>query len=85
MIRLHRFLASKNRAAAQRAIAKIRSSVKLLESHPEAGRVVENMTAEFRQWPISFGASGYLILYRFKDDDVVILTVKHKLEADYWP
>lgn len=80
--RLHRFLAAKNRPAAQRAIKAIRGGVGLLASHPEAGRAAADMT-DFREWPISFGSHGYLVLYRQDGENVVILAVRHGLEAGY--
>lgn len=81
--RLHRFLASKNRAAAIRAIKAIRQGVKLLERHPEAGRPADGFPPEFREWPLDFGNSGYVALYRTHGRHVVILAVRHAAEFDY--
>lgn len=81
--RLHRFLASKNRDAAIRAIKSIRQAVKLLEQHPEAGRPAEGFPPEFREWPMHFGNSGYVALYRLDGQRVVILSVRHARQFDY--
>lgn len=81
--RLHRFLASKNRDAAIRAIKAVRQRVKLLARHPEAGRPAEDLPPEFREWPMDFGNSGYVALYRFDGQHVVILAVRHAREFDY--
>ncbi len=81
--RLHAFLAPKSPAAAARAVKAIREGVALLSSHPQAGRAVEDMEPEFREWPIGFGASGYMALYRYDGDDVVLLAVRHAREAGY--
>lgn len=81
--RLHSFLASRNRNAARRAIAGIREGVALLGDHPEAGRPIEEMPAEFREWPIGFGAAGYVVLYRYDGQDIVIVAVRHGREAGY--
>jgi plasmid stabilization system protein ParE len=81
--RLHGFLAPKNREAAKRAIAAIRRGVALLGEHPEAGRPIEEMSPEFREWPIGFGHSGYLAIYRCSDREVIILAVRHGKEAGY--
>jgi len=62
--RLHGFLKAKNPDAARRAVRAIRQGVRLLETHPEAGRPAEGMDPEFREWWIEFGGSGYLALYR---------------------
>lgn len=81
--RLHAFLAPKNRDAAQKAVRAIRAGVKAIEQHPEIGRPVEDMAPEFREWPIKFGAGGYVVLYRYDGRDAVILAVRHGREADY--
>ncbi len=81
--RLHSFLATKNQDAAKRAVSTIRQGIKMLSDHPEAGRPVEEMAPEFREWPIGFGAGGYLALYRFDGREVVILAVRHGRELGY--
>jgi plasmid stabilization system protein ParE len=81
--RLHDFLAPKARAAAKRAVATIRQGVKLLAEHPEIGRPVDEMPPEFREWPIGFGAAGYVVLYRYEGLEVVIVAVRHGREAGY--
>lgn len=81
--RLHAFLASKNRNAAQKAVRAIRAGIKAIEQHPEIGRPVENMEPEFREWPIDFGARGYVVLYRYDGRDAVVLAVRHGREAGY--
>ena len=37
----------------------------------------------FREWPIRFGADGYVAFYRVTMDRVVILAVRHGREAGY--
>lgn len=81
MTRLHGFLAAKERDAARRAVATIRQGVKLLGQHPEAGRPIEEMPPEFREWVIEFGSGGYVALYRYDGREVVILAVRHGREA----
>lgn len=83
--RLHRFLASSNRPAAQRAIKAIRGGIRLLTDHPQAGRAAAGMPEEYREWPIAFGSGGYLALYRQDGETVVILAVRHGREGDYKP
>ena len=41
------------------------------------------MPPEFREWFIQFGSSGYLMLYRYDDEQVTILAVRHGKEAGY--
>jgi plasmid stabilization system protein ParE len=81
--RLHAFLKPKNSDAATRAIKAIRQGIRLLEAHPQAGRPTEDMPPEFREWPIDFGNSGYVALYRYEGGDVLVLAVRHGKEAGY--
>lgn len=81
--RLHDFLAPKDEGAARRAVAVIREGVKILERHPEIGRPTEDMSPEFREWPMRFGAGGYVALYRYDRVAVVVLAVRHSREAGY--
>ena len=57
--------------------------MKLLATHPEIGRPVEEMPSEFREWFVRFGDSGYVALYRYDGDLVAILAVRHGKEAGY--
>lgn len=81
--RLHRFLATKNPAAAKHAVKTIRESVKLIAVQPEIGRPMAEMEPEYREWPIEFGDSGYLTLYRYDGHTAVILAVRHQKEMGY--
>ena len=81
--RLYRFLAPKNPDAAKRAAQAIRQSAKLLARHPGIGRTIESMPAEFREWAIDFGNSGYLVRYHLGPDVVTLLAVRHQKEAGY--
>lgn len=81
--RLHGFLASKNRDAAQRAVRAIRQGVRPLRAHPELGRLVEGMPAGFREWVIRFGEGGYVALYHYENEEVVVLALRHGREAGY--
>jgi plasmid stabilization system protein ParE len=81
--RLHRFLAQKNVDAARRAIRSIRIGIKNLAAQPQIGRLAENQKPEFRELLIEFGDSGYITLYRYADDIVTILAVRHQKEIGY--
>ncbi len=81
--RLHRFLAKNNADAARRAVQAIREGVRVLAQQPGIGRPVEDMDPEFREWPIEFGDSGYMALYRHEGDTAVLLAVRHLQEAGY--
>ena len=79
----YRFLAIKNQAAASKAVRSIRDGMRVVAEHPEAGRPVDRMDPEFREWLIGFGDSGYVVLYRLDGDTAVVLAVRHQKEAGY--
>jgi plasmid stabilization system protein ParE len=81
--RLHNFLAPKSRDAAKRAVKTIRQGVKALARHPEAGRLIEEMPSEFREWVIEFGHGAYIALYHYDGKEIVMLAVRHGREAGY--
>jgi len=55
----------------------------VIAQHPEIGRPAEEMEPEYREWPINFGDSGYIALYRYDGETAVILAVRHQKEAGY--
>ena len=81
--RVYRFLAIKNVPAAREAVKAIRQSVNILAQHPEVGRPIEEMEPEYREWPISFGSSGYVALYRFDGQSAIILAQRQQREVWY--
>jgi plasmid stabilization system protein ParE len=64
------------------ALQSIRSAIDVLDVHPLMGRRV---ATEIRELVISWGATGYLALYRFDParDIVRILRIRHQREAGY--
>ena len=83
--RLYRFLAEKNQDAAKTAAELILKQAELLEMFPNIGRPAEDLESEHREIRIPFGASGYVLLYRFaKDTNVVtVLAVRHQRDIGY--
>jgi plasmid stabilization system protein ParE len=81
--RLYRWLLPKDAEAAKRAVGAIRAGVRILAQQPRIGRPVEDMDPEYREKPIDFGNSGYVVLYRVEQDVVVLLAVRHRKEAGY--
>ncbi|MGN6207985.1 type II toxin-antitoxin system RelE/ParE family toxin [Asticcacaulis sp.] len=81
--RLHSFLAANNPDAARRAVASIRQGVRILASHPEAGRHPDDLPEDVREWPVPFGQSGYVVAYQTTDEAVIIHSVRHMFEAGY--
>jgi plasmid stabilization system protein ParE len=83
--RLYRFLAPKNPGAARRAVQAIRTRVRFLARFPEAGRRAEKRGAGRREFLVPFGDEGYVVLYRFNGDEILLIAVRHMREADYQP
>ena len=81
--RLREFLRPKNPLAAKRAGEAIFKAVQVLGLQAQMGRPVEDMPAEYREWMIDFGDSGYVARYRFDGVKVVILGLRHQKEVGY--
>lgn len=80
--RVFDFLEPGTPEAALAGVDAIRTAVEMLEQHPMIGRIV---TAELRELVISFGATGYVALYRFLParDEVRVLAIRHQRQIDY--
>jgi plasmid stabilization system protein ParE len=83
LARSFEFLLAENPEANAAAEA-IESAVNTLAAHPLVGRRIEG---DIRELVISFGATGYVALYRFvvQDDEVRILSLRHQREIGYLP
>lgn len=82
--RCRTFLAEKNPQAARRAGAEIGRQLRLLERNAAIGRP-SSRDPDLRELVISFGATGYIALYRHDafDDGVYVLAFRHQREAGY--
>jgi plasmid stabilization system protein ParE len=71
-------------ATASATTSAIESAVGTLAAHPLLGRRVEG---DLRELIISFGATGYVALYRFvvQEDQVRVLALRHQREIGYLP
>ena len=81
--RLRNFLKSKNSAASKKGAKIIVQSVRILEQYPQIGRPKEDMKPDYRELVIGFGHHGYVVLYRFDGDDVIVVAIRHQREAGY--
>jgi len=81
--RLRDFLRQKNPEAAKRSAKVIVKAIQVLSLQPGIGRPAEDFGPGCREFLIDFGGSGYLALYRQREDDVIILALRHQLENDY--
>ncbi len=70
--------------AAPRAAAAIRSALAALGAHPLVGR---RLQGELRELVISYGATGFVALYRFLParDEVRLLTICRQRALGYRP
>jgi plasmid stabilization system protein ParE len=82
--RAKQLLRDKTPEVAVASAAVIRSAVENLASHPLTGRRVEG---DLRELVISYGATGYIALYRFyiQRDQVRVLALRHQREIGYLP
>jgi plasmid stabilization system protein ParE len=78
--RLNEFLEAVNPDAAAKSSAAIPEGVETLELFPEAGKVVENSHGRLRDWQIPFGKRGYVVRYRYREQKVLIVSVRHQRE-----
>ena len=76
------FLLDASPGAVGGAVAQIRDAIAILERHPSVGRRVDTLR---RELVITYGASGYLALYRYdpRPNVVRILRIRHQREAGY--
>jgi plasmid stabilization system protein ParE len=80
--RLFDFIAAEDPARARKQLLSVRRAFELLSDHPHLGRAVEDGR---RELVLSRGRYGYVAKYRWlpKDEVVLILAVRHQLEAGY--
>jgi plasmid stabilization system protein ParE len=73
-----------NPDAAAAAASAIRSAIENLAAHPLIGR---RIAGDVRELVISYGATGYVALYRFavRQSQVQVLGLRHQREIGYLP
>jgi len=82
--RAFELLLKENPDAAVAAADAIRTAVESLAAHPLLGRRVHG---DIRELVISYGATGYIGLYRFlvPQDEVRVLAIRHQREIGFVP
>ncbi|MGY5807323.1 type II toxin-antitoxin system RelE/ParE family toxin [Rhizobium sp. LEGMi198b] len=80
--RMRAFLRSKN-AAARKASARIIQTIQILSSQPDMGRPVEGSEQGLRELIVTFGRDGYIVLYQYLGEDVLIAAIRHGREDGY--
>lgn len=77
------FLAQSDPLAAGETADLLNEAISLLNKHPLIGRPIEQ---GLRELVISRGKTGYVALYRFRENEDValVLAIRHQREAGYW-
>jgi len=82
LVRLAKFLSTKDKLVAKRAISIIRSEIEKASILPDRYRPVPDLM-HFREIIIDFGSSGYIARFRYEQGgDIFIVRIKHQLEND---
>ncbi|SAK68851.1 toxin-antitoxin system, toxin component, RelE family [Caballeronia hypogeia] len=85
LIRLYRFQLERDLNVAERAVEAIREGIEILKRFPFTCRKADEPNPFLRELLVSFGSSGYVLLFEVDDDTTVsILAIRHQLEDDYF-
>lgn len=83
--RLYENLLKRDAKAARRARDKIAKGVELLKEFPFTCRKASPDSPFLRELVISFGGTGYVMLFEIQDAaTVTILAIRHQREDDYF-
>jgi plasmid stabilization system protein ParE len=84
LVRLYRYLLERDVEAAARALEAIERGVAMLRLFPFTCRKIDDGNPFLRELIVSFGTSGYVLLFEIESaEQVTILAVRHQLEDDY--
>lgn len=82
--RLYGFLLEQDVEAAQKAMRALDKGVDLIRAFPFTCRKADQDDPMLRELLVSFGSSGYVMLYEIEDyQSLTILAVRHQREDDY--
>jgi plasmid stabilization system protein ParE len=81
--RLEDFLYVNSPRAAAEAVDGLLAAAADLREFPQIGRPLSEDHHEYRELPVLFSNSGYVILYRFDGHIVEVQAIKHMREAGY--
>ena len=83
--RLYRFLLDQDLLVARRAKEVLSKGMEFLKDFPFACRKATSDNPFLREMLISFGHSGYVVLFEIEDKKTVtILAIRHQRESDYY-
>ncbi|EKS9799052.1 MULTISPECIES: type II toxin-antitoxin system RelE/ParE family toxin [Burkholderia] len=84
LVRLYRYLLERDVDAAARALEAIERGVAMLRLFPFTCRKIDEGNPFLRELIVSFGTSGYVLLFEIESaEQVTILAVRHQREDDY--
>ncbi|WP_174952331.1 type II toxin-antitoxin system RelE/ParE family toxin [Burkholderia lata] len=84
LVRLYRYLLERDVDAAARALESIERGVAMLRLFPFTCRKIDEGNPFLRELIVSFGTSGYVLLFEIESaEQVTILAVRHQREDDY--
>ena len=84
LIQLFEFLLAHDPQAARRARVAVGKGMEFLKEFPFACRKVMSGNPFLREFLISFGQSGYVVLFEIENQETVtILAIRHQREEDY--
>jgi toxin ParE1/3/4 len=82
LARLRAFIAEVNPNAASKAAKIIRGATDNLQEFPLIGKPVEELE-DFYDLFIEFGSGGYHLRYKFFNEKIYIIHIKHSRELDF--
>lgn len=81
---MYRYLLERDIDAAARAADAIEQGVAMLRMFPFTCRKIDDGNSFLRELIVSFGTSGYVLLFEIEAaEQVTILAVRHQREDDY--
>ncbi|MGY6242183.1 type II toxin-antitoxin system RelE/ParE family toxin [Burkholderia ambifaria] len=84
LMRLYRYLLDRDVDAAAHAAEAIEQGVAMLRRFPFTCRKIDAGNPFLRELIVSFGTSGYILLFEIEAvEQVTILAVRHQREDDY--
>ncbi|WP_342705768.1 type II toxin-antitoxin system RelE/ParE family toxin [Burkholderia arboris] len=84
LVRMYRYLLERDVDAAARAADAIEHGIAMLRMFPFTCRKIDDGNPFLRELIVSFGTSGYVLLFEIEAaEQVTILAVRHQREDDY--
>lgn len=82
LVRLRDFIAANNSTVAKEAAQLLKESALQLATTPDIGKPVTDLTG-YRDLAIRFGAAGYIMRYKVRENAVYIVHLRHYRELKF--